>query len=204
MDNISNLSPNAKKWLVITIFIVAICCVVGGVSYFTYHKIKMNRIAKSALIYYEVFQALDQNRLDLAQEKLKEMSEDEDNYNAANMIQKASILELNQEFDNAIAIYSKVEDMPSVAAYIKEAAFLKKAALKLYHKKDQVQESDIIKLRNIAKNGVFKYSAMEMLAYSYIRNNQNQLAKEVLEQLIHDPKAPAYLIERNKLIVTIL
>jgi len=204
MTNIRNSTSPNRKLLVTVIVTLVIVLLAGSIGYFTYHKMKMAKIAKSGLVYYEVFQALDQNRLDVAQEKLKEMSDDQDNYNAASMIQKATIMEANNELGEAMALYSKIEDMPSVAAYIKEAAFLKKLALKLYHSKDQVSEADIIKLQNLTKSGVFKYSAMEMLGYAYIRNNLNQYAKEVLESLINDPDAPTYLVERNRLIVTIL
>ncbi len=128
------------------------------------------------------------------------IEKDSPEYSAIAGLRKAAISIKDGKAEDALKVYIQVTENSNAPIEMRELASL----LYIYNSKNANEDVDK-QLEEVSKNdSIFKYSALEILAVNKISEGNKKAAKEALELIINDSKAPLNIVERSREMLSII
>lgn len=114
------------------------------------------------------------------------------NYGALAGLNAGSYAEFKKDFEKSYMIYKNISENSSYDKSLRDLSKYLELKAALAKNKENVATE----LENYSKEGIYKFSALELLGTYYLQNGNKEKAKEAFNTIITDPETPPTLRKR--------
>lgn len=179
-----------------TIIICVVVFIVALSASLWYKDYQLSKVHKEGSEYLTAINKMRAENVNEAIAQMESMRSGDTNYAALASLNVASYSVYNKDFSKAMQLFEEVSGNSSYSPYLRDLAKLSSIQVG-YEAKIHDDSATIKALESyVADKQTFKYTAQEMLVGLYLKNNQMDKAKIIIDALTTDLSVPASISHR--------
>ncbi len=188
-----------KRFSIIASALLVFFLIIGG-GYMLYGNWRDGKIAQTASEYYKLYVAVADNDQNKIAHYMAATSPDNNNYSALAQLEEAKRYIVANDLSATSGVLRSIIANNNYDTVFRQYAQLKLIAIEMNTNQQEKLEELIEQLNTIVKRKtIFYYSALELLAYAYLKIDMPSNAKNIWRDLVDDVKAPQDIKERSNM-----